>query len=56
MCRLRLAMLHYNENSGRFHAETKTGEKVHSILYPNTNLEVIHIVRKLFCINIGITH
>ena len=27
-------MLHYNENNGRPHAETKTGEKKYSISYP----------------------
>ena len=61
MCKLRLAMLHYNENSGRAQAETKTGEKRYSILYPK-HKSGGYIVRKitktctygklqLFCIN-----
>lgn len=33
-CRLRLAMLHYNENNGRNQAETQAGEKQYSISYP----------------------
>lgn len=46
MCRLRLAMLHYNENNGRNHAETYTGEKKYSILFPKYKSGG-HIVRKI---------
>lgn len=44
--RLRLAALHFNENSGRAHAVTKQGNKCYDIAYPKYK-QGGYVVRKV---------